>query len=280
MKKGLVLEGGAMRGVYTAGVLDVFLDNKITFDGIVGVSAGALFGVNFLSKQRGRAIRYSKKFNGDKNYMGILPLIKDGNVINTEYAYHTVPRELDVFDNEAYKKSNIPFFAVMTNIETAKAEYIQITNVFDQMDMLRASGSMPFLSKPVEINGKLYLDGAVTDSIPYDFMKNQGYDDILVILTKPSGYRKKAKPSWITDIKYKKKYPKFAKTLNNRYKMYNNQMEKLEDLENKNQIKVIRPSKSLNISRTEKDPQKLEAQYQLGIKDARDFLEEEKIIGG
>ena len=147
----LVLEGGAMRGMYTAGVLDCFMDHDISFDAVIGVSAGALFGVNLLSKQRGRVIRYNKRFNSDKNYMGIRPLLREKNIVSTKYAYDTVPRELDPFDDEEYKKSDIPFYAVVTNIRTGKPEYVQIKSVFDQMDVLRASGSMPVVSKPVKL---------------------------------------------------------------------------------------------------------------------------------
>lgn len=146
MKVGLVLEGGAMRGMYTAGVLDVFLENGIEFDGIIGVSAGAIFGVNFLSKQKGRVIRYNKRFNRDKNYLGLRPLIKTGNIVDTELAYNKVPRELDIFDDTTYMASKVPFYAVVTNIETGQAEYKQVTSVFEQMDTLRASASMPFVS--------------------------------------------------------------------------------------------------------------------------------------
>lgn len=154
MKTGLVLEGGAMRGMYTAGVLDVFMEQGITFDGVIGVSAGALFGVNLLSKQAGRVIRYNKRFNADPNYLGLRPLLRTGNIVDTDYAYNRVPRTLDVFDDETYRASGVPFYAVVTNIETGEAEYIKVDSVFEQMDVLRASGSMPFVSKPVEIGGK------------------------------------------------------------------------------------------------------------------------------
>lgn len=272
MKTALVLEGGAMRGVYTAGVLDVFLENNLSFDGIIGVSAGALFGVNFLSKQNGRVIRYNKKYNSNKNYMGIIPYIKTGNFISTEYAYEKVPFELDVFDDETYKKSKVPFYAVMTNIETGKPEYCRITSVFDQMDILRASGSMPFLSKPVKIGSKLFMDGAVTDSIPYDYMLKNGYDSLVVILTKPEDYVKKPLPPRLTNMFYKKDYPNFAKAVRDRHIMYNGQMQRLYELEKNNIAKVIRPSKKIKVSRVEKDPEKLDKLYNLGRSDAERFL--------
>ncbi len=272
MKTGLVLEGGAMRGVYTAGVLDVFMENDISFDGIIGVSAGALFGVNFLSKQIGRVIRYNKKFNKDKRYMSMKSFFKTGNFINADYAYGTVPFELDVFDDETYKDSEVPFYAIMTNIETGKPEYVQIKSVFEQMDYLRASGSMPFLSKPVEINNKLYLDGAVTDSIPYDFMLKNGYDSLVVILTKPENYIKKPMPKVMTNLFYQKDYPKFAKRIRDRHKMYNAQMQRLNELEKEKVVKVIRPSQLIKVSRVERDSEKLQNLYMLGRSDAEKFL--------
>ena len=173
MKIGLVLEGGAMRGMFTAGVLDTFLDNDIKMDSVVGVSAGALFGVNYLSGQKGRVIRYNKKFNKDKNYMGLRPLLREGNIVSTKYAYEDVPKTLDPFDDEAYKKSKVPFYAVVTNVATGNPEYIQIHSVFEQMDTLRASGSMPFVSKPVAIGDKKYLDGGIADSIPFEWLAGQ-----------------------------------------------------------------------------------------------------------
>ena len=168
MKKGLVLEGGAMRGMYTSGVLDAFLDEKIEFDDIIGVSAGTLFGVNFLSKQRGRAIRYNKRFSKKLNYMGLFSLITSKNIINKKFAFYEVPFKLDVFDNEEYKKSNTNFYATVTNVETGKPEYILLKDVFEQMELLRATSAMPFVSEIVDIDGKKYLDGGVSDSIPFE----------------------------------------------------------------------------------------------------------------
>ena len=137
MKVGLVLEGGAMRGMYTAGVLDVFLENNIEVDGIIGVSAGVLFGVNYLSKQKGRAIRYNKKYVKDKRYMGMYSLIKTGNIINKDFAFYEVPQKLDIFDQKTYGESKTVFYATITNIDTGKPEYIKLTNVFEQMELLK-----------------------------------------------------------------------------------------------------------------------------------------------
>ncbi len=276
MKTGLVLEGGAMRGMYTAGVLDTFIKHSINFDGIVGASAGALFGVNYLSKQVGRVIRYNKKFNSDKNYMGIIPLLKEGNIISTEYAYNKVPRELDVFDDAAFKQSGVPFYAVVSNMETGEGEYIKINSVFEQMDTLRASGSMPFVSKPVNIDGKLYLDGAICDSIPFAWMESQGYDKIIVVLTREKGYKKRPMSKLLSDLMYKK-YPLFKERVKNRHLMYNASVAELESKESEGKIFVIRPSRDMNISRTEKNPHKLQAGYEIGISDTEKLLDSIKI---
>lgn len=166
MSIGLALEGGAMRGMYTAGVL---------------------FGVNYLSKQKWRAIRYNKKYAKDKRYMGINSLLKTGNIINKEFAYYEVPFTLDVFDQKTFEESNTDFYATITNIETGKPEYQKVENVFEQMELLRATSAMPFVSKIVELGGNKYLDGGVSDSIPVDKCKELGYEKIIVILTRPNG---------------------------------------------------------------------------------------------
>lgn len=279
MSIGLVLEGGAMRGLYTAGVLDVFLDNNIKVDGIIGVSAGVLFGVNYLSKQKGRAIRYNKKFAKDKRYMGMRSFITTGNIINKDFAYYEIPLKIDIFDEETFEKSNTDFWATVTNIETGKAEYLKLTNVFEQMELLRATSAMPIVSKVVEIDGKKYLDGGVSDSIPVEKCKSMEYDKIIVVLTRPIEYRKKKTNSLIAKTKYKK-YPNLIKTMENRYKKYNETVEKIIDMENKKEIFVIRPSKDLKLKRIEKDVDKLQAMYDLGISDCKKQLESlKKYIG-
>lgn len=275
MSIGLVLEGGAMRGLYTAGVLDVFLDNNIKVDGIIGVSAGVLFGVNYLSKQKGRAIRYNKKFAKDKRYMGMRSFLTTGNIINKDFAYYEIPFKIDVFDEETFEKSDTDFWATVTNIETGEAEYLKLTNVFEQMELLRATSAMPIVSEIIEIDGKKYLDGGVSDSIPVEKCKSMGYDKIIVILTRIIEYRKKKASSTLAKIKYKE-YPKLIETMENRYKKYNETVEKIIDMENKKEIFVIRPSKDLKIKRIEKDVDKLQAMYDLGVSDCKKQLEDLK----
>lgn len=266
MKTGLVLEGGAMRGMYTAGVLDTFLDNEIKADCIAGVSAGALFGVNYLSGQRGRVIRYNKRFNPDRDYMGLRPLLREGNIFCTRYAYEDVPRKLDPFDDAAYQNSGVPFYAVVTDAATGEPEYIQIKSVFGQMDALRASGSMPFVSRPVDIGGRLYLDGGIADSIPFEWLSRQGCDRLVVILTRDMDYRKKPMPALLTKL-YGRKYPVIAEKLRERHAVYNRSVELLKRWEDEGMALVIRPSQAIQIGRLEKDPKKLQAVYDLGVMD-------------
>lgn len=276
MKTGLVLEGGAMRGMFTAGVIDVLYENGITFDGIIGVSAGAVFGVNYLSGQTGRAIRYSKRFNSDKNYMGMRMLLKTGNLFNTDFAYGTVPRELDKFDDNTFIDSGVPFYAVITNIKSGKPEYIKINSGFGQMDVLRASASMPFVSMPVEINGNLYLDGGISDSIPFEKFAEMGYDRQVIVLTRDINYKKKSVPKLPIKLFYRK-YPEFAKKIISRAENYNKKVIRLRNEEKLGKVLVIRPSIPIGIGKMEKNPDKLQEVYTLGRSDAENSLEKIKM---
>jgi len=276
MSIGLVLEGGAMRGMYTAGVLDVFLDNDIKVDCVIGASAGVLFGSNYISKQRGRTIRYNKKYINDKRYMSLHSLITTGNIVNKEFSYYELPFKLDVFDEEEFEKSDIDFWATVTNVETGKPEYIKIENVFEQMEVFRATSAMPFVSEMIEIEQKKYLDGGVSDSIPIEKCKSMGYDKIIVVLTRPLDYRKKKQCKFLPRLVYKN-YPNLIEQINNRYKNYNDTVEKIIDMENKKEIFVIRPTKDLKIKRIEKDVNKLQAMYELGMNDCKSVLNELKV---
>lgn len=275
MKIGLVLEGGAMRGLYTAGVLDVFLDKDIKVTDILGVSAGAVFGVNYKSNQRGRTLRYNLKYLNDKRYMSINSLIKTGNLVNKEFAYYTLPSKLDIFDEKAYEDNNINFYAVITNMETGKPEYEKIDNAEEKIEVLRASSSMPFLSKPVLINNNSYLDGGISDSIPVLKAIEMGCDKVIVVLTRPIEYRKKKRNSFLIKMFYKK-YPNLINTMVNRYKNYNDIVEEIIKLEEEGKIFVIRPSRLVDIKRVEKDPKKLQEMYDLGVSDTISRIEELK----
>lgn len=271
MKTGLVLEGGAMRGMFTAGVLDAFLAAGVKADEVVGVSAGALFGVNYLSGQRGRAVRYNKRFNGDKNYMGLRPLLKEGNLFSTAYAYDLVPRKLDPFDDETFQNSGVPFFAVVTDVDTGEARYVRIKSVFEQMDVLRASGSMPFVSRPVEWQGRRYLDGGIADSIPFQWMAARDCDRLIVVLTREEGYRKTPMNGAMLRL-LGRKYPAIARRLAARHTDYNRALEELERRRAEGRAFVIRPSVKTPIRRIESDPEKLQQVYDLGVADGQAAL--------
>lgn len=274
MKTGLLLEGGAMRGLYTAGVLDIFMENNIKIDGIVGVSAGALFGMNYKSKQIGRVLRYNKKYAGNRNYMGFYSFLTTGNIMNEDFCFKRIVNELDPIDYETFKKTNVEFYVVVTNIETGKAEYIKIDDLKDRnnLEILRASGSMPFVSKPVIVNNKKYLDGGIADSIPIDKIMSMGFDRVIVVLTRPISYRKKKTNQTFPKIYYRK-YPNFAETINNRYEKYNEELKKISELEKKEKIFVIRPSKLVKIKRIEKNSDKLQEMYDLGKEDTFNLLD-------
>ena len=265
-KTGLVLEGGAMRGIYTAGVLDVLMEHQITVDGVIGVSAGAIHGCSFVSGQHGRSIRYYMKHMNNPRFMSFRSLLRTGNLVETEFCYHELPEKLDVFDYDGFEKSETDFYVTCTNVETGKAEYIHMENM-REIDYMRASASMPLVSQIVEINGKKYLDGGVADSIPVDAFRAMGYEKNVVVLTRPESYRKKPADMRLIRIRYRK-YPAFVKALENRSRQYNRTVERIRELERKGEIVVIRPSRDPDIGRMEKDPQKVRAVYELGRADA------------
>ena len=273
MKIGLVLEGGAMRGMYTAGIIDMLLENNIKVDTIVGVSAGVLFGINYLSNQKGRVIRYNKKYAKDSRYMGLKSLITTGNIINKDFAFYELPFKLDVFDEEAFEQSDCELYATVTNVETGKPEYFKVNDACREMELLRATSAMPFVSKMVDWEGKKYLDGGISDSIPVEKCRELGCDKIIVVLTRPLEYRKKKANSFMTKIKYGK-YPNLVDTINNRYRNYNNTLDRINYLEVKKDIFVFRPSKDLHIKRIEKDKDKLQEMYDLGISDYKENVED------
>ena len=279
MKTCLVLEGGAKRGIYTAGVLDILLENNIITDGVIGVSAGAIHGCGYVSRQIGRGIRYNLKYNNDYRFMSFKSWLKTGNMVDTEFAYHELPEKLDVFDNQTFKKSATKFYVTCTNLKTGKAEYILCPDMSGKyMDYLRASASMPFLSKIVEIDGNLYLDGGIADSIPLNAAFNLGYDKNIVVQTRPEGYRKKAaKFVWLAKLVYRK-FPKFIAAFTNRPAIYNQELDNIKNLAEQGKIFVIKPSRFINIKHAETNPEIIKAMYNLGRDDAKKQLAALKIF--
>lgn len=271
MKTGLVLEGGGVRGIYTAGVLDVFMEHGVTFDGVIGVSAGAIHGCSYLANQKGRSIRYYKKYCNDPRFMSFKSWMKTGDIVGADFCYRQLPDELDVYDHEAFYKNTSAFFVTCSNVETGKAEYIPINDMKTQIDFLRASASLPYFSRIVEINGKKYLDGGCTDSIPVEAFQNMGYEKNVVVLTREDTYRKKPETPFMTRLWYRK-FPEFTNALLNRHNSYNQTVERILELEKKGAIFVIRPKDSLNIGRMEKDPVNVQRVYDIGYADGQRYL--------
>lgn len=265
MKTGLIMEGGAMRGMFTAGVIDVMMENGITFDGAIGVSAGAVFGCNYKSGQIGRVIRYNKRFCSDKRYCSFSSWLKTGDMYNVDFDYRVVPRELDIFDEAAFKANPMEFYVVATNAQSGEAVYKRLDNG-DDYDILwmRASASMPMLSHVVEIDGGKYSDGATADSVPIKYFESIGYDRNVVILTQPAHFRKE-KNKMLPILKIAlRKYPKLYLALVNRHERYNETMAYIETAEKEGRALVIRPPQPLNIGAGEKNPDELERVYQMG----------------
>ena len=275
MKKGLILEGGAMRGMFTAGVMDVLMENGVEFDGAIGVSAGAAFGVNYKSKQPGRVIRYNTRFCADKRYGGLGVLIKTGNIYSTDFAYGEVPLVHDVFDFETYEKSPMEFYVVCTDLESGKPVYHKYECKADHgFDWIRASASMPMVSRIVEIEGRKLLDGGVSDSIPVKFFESMGYTKNLVILTRPKHYRKsKNRFIGLFRLKYKA-YPKFIEAMSRRADEYNSTLEYIYSEESAGNLFVLQPKAALPVSRVEKDPEKLMQAYAMGREAATEKINE------
>ncbi len=275
LKTGLVLEGGGTRGLYTAGVLDAFMEHNIEFDGVIGVSAGAIHGCSFVSKQKGRSLRYYKKYVNDPRYMSLRSLIKTGDYVGAEFCYHEIPEKLDVYDFETFNKSETKFYGVVTALETGKAEYFHFRDMKEDIDMLRASASLPLVSRPVPFRGKHYLDGGCSDSIPVEKFREMGYEKNVVILTREAGYRKKPQNTKLLRLVYRK-YPEFIKAMKNRHIAYNNSVKKIEQLEKQKEVFVIRPEKALEIGRLEKDPEKAQSIYDVGYQDGLNAVDKIK----
>ena len=262
-----------MRGIYTAGVLDVFLEEGISADLVMGVSAGAIHGCSFVSGQHGRSIRYYLKYCADKRFMSVHSLLTTGDMVGEQFCYHDIPDRLDPFDHDAFEASPMEFRVVCSNLATGKAEYIRCPSLRgEKIDYLRASASMPFVSHIVRIDGKELLDGGACDSIPVRAaLEELGCQRAAVVLTRPAGYRKKPSGAGAARLFYRR-YPEFAKALAHRYQTYNDTLDLLEALEKAGKILVIRPSADLHIARVERDPARVQAQYDLGRRDALEKL--------
>lgn len=277
MKTGLILEGGGMRGLFTAGVTDVFMENGIEFDAAIGVSAGAAFGCNFKSRQIGRVIRYNKQFARDPRFCSLRSLIKTGDLFGAEFCYHTIPDTIDIFDTQAYIDNPMDFYVVVTDVETGEAVYVNSDEAGDDsLEYFRASASMPLVSRAVEINGRKYLDGGIADSVPLQYFESIGFKKNVIILTQPAGYVKKPS-SAVKLMKYAlKEYPMIAKTMENRHNEYNETLALIAEREKSGDALVIRPEAALEIGRIEHNPDVMQRVYEQGRAVAEKRLEEIK----
>lgn len=272
----LVLEGGAMRGLFTAGVLDVFMEHNITFPACVGVSAGAAFGCNLKSHQRGRVLRYNLAYCRNPQYCSFRSLLKTGNIFGAEFCYHTIPEQLDPFDVQTYDEDPMAFYIVATDVTTGKPHYQKLDKAdYDCYEWIRASASMPLVSRVVEVGGGKYLDGGVADSIPLRFMEQQ-YARNVVVLTRPREYVKEpASKIWL----YKrslKPYPHMLRAVQTRHLMYNEQRRHVFEQEQAGKAFIICPKEPLAIGRMEHDPKKIQACYDVGRQVAAERLAELK----
>lgn len=268
MKIGLVLEGGGMRGLYTSGVIDVMLDHGFEPDVVCGTSAGVTFGVNLLSKQRGRVLRYNKRFVGDRRYISLHSWLTTGNIINKDFAYGLLPRELDPFDEETFEKSKAEFYATITNMRTGQAEYVRITDTWKQMDVIRASASLPIICQPVEWQGEKYLDGGLADNIPLDKCLELGCDKVIIVLTRPIDYVRNDHIAPLCRLAFPR-YKALLRTIEQRNDQYNARIQQIRKLEQEGKLFIIRPSEDRPVGRLEKDPEKLKALHALGVQDAQ-----------
>lgn len=281
MKTGLVLEGGAMRGLFTAGILDVMLEEGLTVDGVIGVSAGAAFGCSFHSGQKGRTLRYNLKYAKDKRYCSLYSWITTGDLYGADFCYHKLPEELDVFDNNAFNNNPAEFYLVCTDVETGEAVYHKCDRMsYNEMEWFRASASLPLVSRVVEVDGRKMLDGGIADSIPLNYFESIGYEKNLVILTRPEDYRKTPNKAMPLMRRVLRKYPKMVEALEKRHQVYNESLEDICRRKGNGNLMVLQPECDLPMSRIEKNPEKLQKAYDIGRETALRHLEELKAFLG
>ena len=262
-----------MRGLFTSGIIDVMMEHDLWPDGIVGVSAGAAFGCNYKSKQPGRAIRYNMRFARDSRYSGLWSLLTTGDYFNAQFAYHTMPCELDPFDNEAFNSSDMVFHVVCTDVLTGRSVYKQLTEASDEAyDWIRASASMPLASRVVHLDGRLLLDGGVADSIPLQYFEEQGFRRNIVILTQPDGYLKgpnRLMPLMRLSLR---RYPQMIEAMAQRHLMYNAQLDYVTKAEKEGRCMVIRPEGNIPIGHVSHDAKQMKLVYDMGRKTGEKYL--------
>lgn len=265
MKKGLILEGGAMRGLWTAGITDVMMEHDVWPDGLIGVSAGAAFGCNYKSRQPGRAIRYNTRFARDSRYSGLRSLLTTGDYFNAQFGYHIIPKVYDTFNDAAFEQNPMEFIVVCTDVETGQPVYKSLREAsHDTYDWIRASASMPLVSKVVQLEGYKLLDGGVSDSIPLAYAEQAGYERNIVILTQPLGYRKEHNRLMPLMKLALKKYPNMIHAMDERHLMYNRQLDYVAQAEQEGRCLVIRPDDKIPIGHISHDADLMRRVYDMG----------------
>lgn len=275
MPTGLVLEGGGLRDLFTAGILDVFMERNIPFDGIIGVSAGATFGCNYKSKQIGRTLRYNKNMAGNWRYCSVRSLITTGDLVGAEFAYHILPTEIDVFDNETFRNNPTAFCVVCTDAETGTPIYHNIESFdYEGLEWLRASASLPIVSRPVKVGGHTLLDGGISDSIPLRHWQAMGYERNVVILTQPRDFKKRPTKLMPLFRLFCRKYPAIIDAMARRHEMYNAQLDFLAAEERKGNTLILAPEAPIEIGRTEMDRDKMQRVYDAGRRYGEQHVDE------
>jgi len=273
-KISLVLEGGGMRGLYTAGVLDYFLDKGLIFQDIIGVSAGACNSVSYITEQRGRNLEINASYCADKRYVSLLGFFTRGSIFNMDFLFDDLPNKLVPFDYDKYKTSKCRLIAVSTDCETGKGFYAPINDMRVDGIYVRASSSIPLVSPIVEVNGRKLVDGGPSDSIPIHYCVNNGFDKHIIVLTRHQGYVKKKNKLYAICKMSLKKYPNLVDTLKYRHIHYNDSLKLAEQLEKENKAIIIRPKNPVEVSRFEKNPENLKELYNIGYEDAKEKFED------
>lgn len=278
MKTGIVFEGGAFRTVFSCGVMDSFLDENIMPDYIIGVSAGAAYASSYAAKQRGRDLNIIMNYSHDKRYMGLRNLInpKNKSYYGLDFAYNSVPNELVPFDYEEYSRFKGEFNVVVTNVFTGEPEYFPFSVDDKSFTVLQATCALPLLFPFIKMNNIPYLDGGLSNSIPFQKAFDDGCDKVVVILTRQPGYRKTTSNSTKRIAHLYRKYPELANDLLLRAERYNASLDRLKELEDEGKVIVIRPTHTDGFGRLEKDLTKVQALYDDGFKKGKDIANEVK----
>ena len=274
-RKGLILEGGAMRGLFTAGVIDEMMEQGVRYDGCIGVSAGAAFGCNYKSHQIGRVLRYNKRFAHEKKYCSWYSWLTTGDLYGADFCYHKLPDELDIMDVKTYNSDPMHFYVTATDTATGKAVYHELDHLDDEAyEWMRASASMPVVSRPVRLMGRSLLDGGISDSIPVKFFESIGYTRNAVVLTQPRDYRKGAQSGMKILARLLKQYPAIVKDLKERHIIYNRELDYIDQREKEGKLFVIAPPHELKIGRTEHDTERMDEVYQIGRQTMKEHISE------